>query len=78
MKEFDNGIVIFSPTPTIVSLRAGFGYMCEEDAYGCYIWGQGRFLSPRNRMRYLPTTPRMKLSEESRGHFPPWSRLENS
>lgn len=50
MKEFDNGIVIFSPTPTIAFPHVGFGYTCEEDAYGCYIQGQGRFLSPRNRM----------------------------
>lgn len=78
MKEFDNGIVIFSPTPTIAFPHVEFGYTCEEDAYGCYIQGQGRFLSPRNRMRYLLTTPKMKLSEESIAHFPRLPSLENS
>lgn len=30
MKEFDNEIVIFSPTLTIAFLHAEFGYMCEK------------------------------------------------
>lgn len=78
MKEFDNEIVIFSPTLTIAFPHAEFGYMCEEDAYGFYMQAQGRFLSPRNRMRYLTTTPKMKLFEESKAHFPRLPSLENS
>lgn len=50
----------------------------REDAYGFYMQAQGRFLSPRNRMRYLITTPKMKLFEESKAHFPRLPSLENS